>query len=266
MKPTLVIGGGGIKGVYSAGFVAGLHRQSVKATDFHFIYGTSVGGCVGAYYATEQFEEGKRGFTSLLPNRFISRWYVPDMNYLEDVIRRFAPLNIKALAACETKVYISLTEAESGKACYRCLNYAPDPIPVILAGASWLSPRMLDARIYADGCFSESPLVRMKQLGIQKIWLLSVEPFGFRFPSIPFKIGSLLLTHQPRMKRLFARLPQIQNRLFEEIEHRNDIRIIRPDAPLPIDVRGTNPEAINWSFELGVQAAYSFLKKHGKEL
>lgn len=219
-----------------------------------------------SYYATEQFTEGERAFKFLLPNRLITRLYRPDLKYLENILRKIVPLNREALSACTTKIHISLTDVETRGASYRCLNDASDPVPIVLAGTSWLVPCTLDdGRNYADGCFSENPLAETDRLGIRKIWMLSVEPFGFRVGSLVPKVVSRLLVRKPKMRRLFSQLAEVQNRQFQEIEQRTDLRVIRPDEPLPIDLRGTNPAAINRAFELGIKSADDFIRKHEKE-
>src|SRR5277367_3724488 len=139
IKPTLVIDGGGLKMSYGAGSMTGLADLGIKAEYFKEIYGTSAGGCIGAYYATNQIAEGGRIFKQHLPNKFI-HWYGTDMAYLEKILREIEPLDVTALKKCTTKIYISLTNIESDELETFCLNDALDPVKVLLAGVSWKKP------------------------------------------------------------------------------------------------------------------------------
>jgi predicted patatin/cPLA2 family phospholipase len=258
-RPTLVIDGGGLKMSYAAGFVTGLFNyDGIKITYFRDVFATSAGACIAAYYATEQVKEGERIFKERLPRKFI-RWYGTDMPYLEKVLRELEPLNVKALAACPTKIYITLTNVDTDEQEIMCLNDAPDPVAVLLAGVSWKQPYKINNHLYVDGGFKgQIPLRFAIAAKAQKIWVLSGDIHEYRMSQF-VRTLALLFPHSPKMMRLWLQVPDNQNKVLEQVEKHSDLVAIRPESSLSIGLGDSSRKKVSAAFELGKNDAKKFI-------
>ena len=88
IKRTLVCDGGGMKGAFLAGAMAGMRDSGIDYSFFDNYIGTSAGACSIAYFLTGQIDEGLRIWSSGLMNDFI-KWNglkpQVDLNYLRRI-------------------------------------------------------------------------------------------------------------------------------------------------------------------------------------
>src|SRR5207249_2082981 len=117
-KLALIIEGGGMRGVVSAGSLLALDLLGFREV-FDEIYATSAGAVNAAYFLSGQ---GKLGMTiyfdDIANRRFINPWRllkIVDVDYAYDrVISLHKPLDDVAIRASRVRFLLSVTDARSG--------------------------------------------------------------------------------------------------------------------------------------------------------
>ena len=87
MSKALVLSGGGARGAFEAGVIAGLRQRGER---FDIICGTSIGAINGALCAQDDFTTLERMWRSIAARKVIT--YVPQVNALRDLVGRIEGL------------------------------------------------------------------------------------------------------------------------------------------------------------------------------
>jgi predicted patatin/cPLA2 family phospholipase len=115
----LVLQGGGMRAVYSAGAMATL-VESELGNAFDHVVGASAGALNGAYYLANDLETLHHVYEDDLTNKnfvnILRKEKKVDIDYLVDMVMRHKrPINIAKLLKSSTKLHIVLTDAKNGK-------------------------------------------------------------------------------------------------------------------------------------------------------
>jgi len=182
-KLALIIEGGGMRGIVSAGSLLALDLLGFREV-FDEIYATSAGGVNAAYFLSGQ---GKLGMTIYLDDianrRFINPWRllkIVDVDYAYDhVISLHKPLDDAAVRASRVRFLLSVTDARSGLNELLDVRARPEPVPLLLKASSALpvlyNRRItLDGQEYVDGGLSDPlPIARAIENGCTDILVLA---------------------------------------------------------------------------------------------
>ena len=218
----LVVQGGGMRGIYSAGAVAGLADAGL-ARSFAHIFASSSGAINAAYLMSEQTDLVAAGYAEHLnsDSPFIRYWRLNklvDIDFLIDNILRHSelPLNVKAVIDSPTILHVILTEFmtarpfeisskevaardSSGDLLFEVFR-ATTALPVFYN-------RVIDiAGIkFVDGGISDAiPLIRAIEAGCTDIIVVTTRDSSFRRKrTAGFKrgLGRLVLAKHPRSLR-----------------------------------------------------------------
>jgi predicted patatin/cPLA2 family phospholipase len=182
-KLGLVIEGGGMRGVISAGSLLALDLLGFRET-FDEIYAASAGGVNAAYFLSGQ---GKLGMTvyfdDIANRRFINPWRlfkIVDVDYAYDrIVSLHKPLDDAAIRASRVRFLLSVTDARSGRNELLDVRTRSEPVPLLLKASSALPVLynrriVLDGREYVDGGVSDSlPIARAIDNGCTDILVLA---------------------------------------------------------------------------------------------
>jgi len=182
-KLGLVIEGGGMRGVISAGSLLALDLLGFREI-FDEIYAASAGGVNAAYFLSGQ---GKLGMTvyfdDIANRRFINPWRVfkiVDVDYAYDrIISLHKPLDDAAIRASRVRFLLSVTDARSGLNELLDVRARSEPVPLLLKASSALPVLynrriVLDGREFVDGGVSDSlPVARAIENGCTDILVLA---------------------------------------------------------------------------------------------
>ena len=120
-KRALVIQGGGMRGIYSAGAMTALAELGL-ADSFSHIYASSSGAINGAYLLAGQSHLIISGYAEHLNRQspFIRYWRltkIVDIDYLVDKVLMHSkfPLDVQAVIESSTTLHILLTEFKTAK-------------------------------------------------------------------------------------------------------------------------------------------------------
>ena len=182
-KLALVIEGGGMRGVVSAGSLLALDVLGFREV-FDEIYATSAGGVNAAYFLSGQGRLGMSVYFDDISNRrFINPWRlfkIVDVDYVYDhVVARKKPLDDGAIRASRVRFLLSVTDARSGLNELLDVRARSEPIPLLLKASSALPVLynrriVLDGREYVDGGVSDHlPIARAIANGCTDILVLA---------------------------------------------------------------------------------------------
>src|SRR3990172_5718215 len=124
---VLVLEGGGMRGVYSAGVLEAFSETNAgKGLRFDGVVACSAGACVAASYLAGQPRRNRQVYLDFLDGdklvrfrRLVTGGSVMDIDYLAfEVTLRLCPLDIDALRRSETRLYIGVTDCETGESRY----------------------------------------------------------------------------------------------------------------------------------------------------
>ena len=280
MKLGMVLEGGGMRGMYTAG-VLDLFMEK----DFYpdGIFGVSAGACHGASYASHQKGRSFRINVSNSRNRdymgigswlrtgdFFNAKYaygkVPDELFpfdyeTYDRYRKDMPL------------YAVVTNVETGKAEYVCTGDMHKGIAYVRASASLpLMARIVgvDGGLYLDGGASDSiPIAASMDMGYDYNIAVLTRPEGYRKEPADKKMISMLrLVYGHRYPKL---VEDMENRhivynqeleLAEKLEKEGRAFVLRPSADIHISRLEKDPKKLEVIYELGYEDA----REHFEEM
>ncbi|MBO6066541.1 MAG: patatin family protein [Kiritimatiellae bacterium] len=269
MKRGLVLEGGAMRGLFTAGVLDVLMERGVK---FDGAIGVSAGACFGCNYKSGQIGRVIRYNQRFAADPRYCSWVsllkTGDL-YNADFCYRELPLELDvfdkaAYEANPMEFHIVATDCVTGKAVYRRLDKADEKaFRWIRASASMplvSRPVAIDGGYYLDGGLSDGiPLRYFESLGYERNLVVTTRPHGYRKGP---KKGLAVL------KPLFRRFPAVYqalktryvwyNAALEYIDRRvaqGAAVLIAPSAPLPIARVSHDPGAMRRVYDLGREAA-----------
>ena len=188
IKSALVVQGGGMRGVFSAGSLIALEKMGFSQ-GFDAVYGSSGGAMNAAYFLTKQCPFGASIYYEDINNsKFINIFRINrilDIDYLIDkVIRHKKPLDLHKLNNSQTPMYLFVTEANTGKT----IRFDSKSKNILkLLKATCAVPILcnktvsLNNRTYLDGAISKSiPIEEAIKDGCTDILVLLTHSVKFR--------------------------------------------------------------------------------------
>lgn len=274
-KKALVIGGGSLRGAYSAGVITYLGRK-LGSDYFDKAYACSVGVYMTAFFLagqTEVIEDTWRhritGGQLVNYLNFFKGRNVLDLEYLEDIFSQGeSRLDLERLSRNRTGLEICLTDSETGNPTY--VGIGGDLLRIMSASCAYPllhPPVSVNGKAYFDGGISDPlPVRRALDEGHEEVFVIlpKTKPkaislnigvrifrkFIMPYVGFPPKIMELIKDYEKRRKAVERELEDPR------------FKVIRPSERLPLrNMLDTNYSRINESFDIGVRDAVNFLGK-----
>ncbi|MFV0481682.1 MAG: patatin family protein [Campylobacteraceae bacterium] len=245
-KVALILEGGGLRGLYSAGV---LDFFASKNLLFDEVVGVSMGACNGASYISNQ---PRRNFD--IPYKMIDdarylsykRWFFGGDLFGMDFIFGEIPKSIDyfdfdAFTKSKTKFTAVTTDCVSGKPLYYDSFKNKEEFLQILKASCSLpfisKPVKYESKSLFDGGISDAiPLIFSKKLDVQKYIYILTQPKEYK--KSPFRFGWLISLFYPKFKGLKEAMQRRDfdyNKTVEEVnilEENGEIFVIRPKKAL----------------------------------
>ena len=282
MKTGLVLEGGGMRGLFSAGVMDVMMENGIR---FDGIIGVSAGAAFGVNYKSGQVGRALRynvdycqdkrycGIGSLLKtgNLFNTEFCYDEVPLKLDVF------DFDAFERDQTAFYTTCTDVESGKPVYHEYRGRADHgFDWIRASASLpvVSQMVeIDGLKLLDGGIADSiPVAYFERIGYTKNVVILTQPQGYQkeknqlLPLIRVKYR-----HYPNLVKALETRHLMYNaelELIAEQENRGNLFVIRPHLPLEVKRMEKDPARLRTCYEMGRQAAetarerlLAFLKK-----
>ena len=282
MKSALILEGGGMRGLYTAGVLDVLMENNIE-TDA--AAGVSAGALFGINYKSKQIGRVLRynlkyagisenlGVKSLLKTGdLMSKQF-----YFDDLPFKLDPMDTEAYRNCKTQFYAVVTNLMTGLPEYKSIYdlEVPECMEYLRASGSLpfvSKPVVIDGTPYLDGGVSDSiPVKHFIDEGYDKIIAVLTRPKGYRKSGT---IHGTALTYKEYPN--FAKTLKNRNTDYskqcdyvDSLEEKKKIIVIRPTEQIEVKTTEKDRDILKKAYQLGVKDCKSKLveiKEHLKNV
>lgn len=274
MKKGLILEGGAMRGMFTAGVTDVMQEQGIE---FDGAVGVSAGAAFGCNYKSRQIGRAIRYNKRFCNDRRYSglRSLLTTGNLFNtDFAYREVPLNLDvfdfaAYTANPMEFYLVCTNVETGKPIYhRYDGYHDHGFDWIRASASMpmVSRTVeIDGQKLLDGGISDAiPLHFFEDRGYNRNIVILTQPAGYRKKKTSaMPIIRLMYRKYPALVHAMEIRHEMYNSTLEYIarqEAAGNILVIRPAEPLPVSRVEKNPERLQAAYDIGRATATAQLE------
>lgn len=271
IKTGLVLEGGGVRGIYTAGVLDVFLEEGIE---FDGVIGVSAGAIHGCSYLSKQKGRSVRYMTRYCADpRFMSfkSWLktgdiVGAEFCYKDIPDRLDPFDHEAFAERTARFYATVTNLETGKAEHIELDELREGIDWVRASASlpyFSRPVEINGAKYLDGgCADSVPVNAFRQMGYQRNVVILTKEAGYRKKPEGKLLTRLKYRKYPAFAEALLNRAADYNRCMDQImemEKRGEVFVIQPSVPLGIGRTETDPEKIQRAYDQGVSDGKALL-------
>ncbi len=267
LKTGLVLEGGAMRGIYTAGVLDVLMERKLF---FDAVIGVSAGAIHGCNYVSNQPGRSIRYYRKYSRDpRFLSvRSLLRTGNMVDtafcyhELPEKLDPFDNEAFMASQTVFYAVCTNLETGRAeCIRCTDLFRQ-IDVLRASASMpLASEIVEVegKKYLDGGVADSvPLRAAEALGYERNVVVLTRPADYVKGREMNPLMRLRYRHYPAFLQAIENRPAMYADTMAYIRRREQegaAFVIRPAAALPISRTDTDPEKLERVYQIGREDA-----------
>ena len=267
MKVGLVLEGGAMRGMYTAGV---LDVFLEKCISVDAVVGVSAGVLFGVNYLSRQ-----KGRVIRYNKRFNS-----DKNYMglrpllregnivntkyayEEVPRKLDPFDDESYKKSGIPFYAVVTDIETGEPEYIQVYSAFEQMDVLRASGSMpfvSKPVLYNNKMYLDGGISDSiPFQWLSSQGYDKLIVILTRDMEYRKKPMSSSLIKLFYKKQPQLSEKLLKRHDVYNKsveLLKQWENEGKVFVIRPSKPIEIGRIETNPDKLQEVYDLGLKDA-----------
>lgn len=263
-KTCLVLEGGAMRGMYTAGVLDTLMQNNIK---FDAIIGVSAGALFGINYKSNQ-----KGRAYRYNMRYINdKEYIGLYSYLttgnimnksfcfDKLVNELDKFDYQAFKNNKTKFYVVVTNLLTGTPEYQELTDLNDQNQMEYLRASgsmqYVSkPVKINNNYYLDGATGDSiPIKYMEKLGFNKIIVVGTRPEGYQKQYKP-QPSKIFYKKYPKFIKVLSNRPSMYNETIKYIEKKannHEIIFIRPSQDLKVKRIEKNKKKLSSLYTLG---------------
>jgi len=275
MKTGLVLEGGAMRGLFTAGVIDVLMKNNIK---FNGAIGVSAGAAFGCNY-----KSGQIGRVIRYSKRFANSWKYASLWSLlttgdyfgAEYAYHFIPnkldiVDFETFRNNPMEFWAVATNVGSGKAVYRQLNTLDyEELEFVRASASMplvSNIVRLNGQCLLDGGVADSiPLAFFQKQGYQRNVVVLTQPKGYRKqPNKLMPLMHLQLHRHPKMLKALAERHIMYNKevdLVLQEERKGNVFVLQPQIKLTIGHTSHNPKKMQETYEYGRKVATEELEK-----
>ena len=276
MKTGLVLEGGGVRGIYTAGVLDVFLENGIR---FDGVIGVSAGAIHGASYLSGQAGRSIRYYKKYCNDpRFMSwRSFLKTGDFVgvdfcyHELPEKLDPYDNEAYLRCGVPFYAVCTNVETGEAEYLPIRDMNAQIDILRASASLpYFSRLVEigGKKYLDGGCSDSiPVEAFRKMGYEKNVLILTRPEDYRKKEELRALPGIFYRKYPKFASVLRQRHTAYNQTAAQIrllERSGGVFVIRPRQPLNIGRLEANPEKVQEIYDTGradALAALEGLKK-----
>lgn len=283
MKTGLVLEGGGVRGIYTAGVLDVFMEAGLT---FDGLIGVSAGAIHGCSYLSGQKGRSLRYYKNYVSDpRFMSIQSLIKTGDLVGVDFCYHELPDKldiydhdAFLRNPTPFYVTVTNVDTGEAEYLRITDMRGQIDLLRASASLpYCSRVVEinGKKYLDGgCTDAIPLERFRQMGYRRNVVVLTRPADYRKSPQLRAMTLLFYRRYPKFAAALAQRHIRYNETLDQIralEKAGEIFVIRPAQALEVGRLETDPEKVQQVYDHGRADAVKAMEdlknwlNHGKE-
>ena len=265
MRVGLVLEGGGMRGLYTAGVLDAFLDAGIEVDG---IVSVSAGALFGV-----NFVSGQRGRALRYNKKYISHpnymglrsWLRTGNMVNKDFTYYEIPMKLdvfdqEAFAKAKIPFYAVATNVETGQPEYFQIDHVFEQMEILRASSALpLVSKIVEweGKKYLDGGLSDSiPVEFARSLGFDKLIVILTRPLGYRKKASSGRIYKLLYRKYPNFVKAATKRYQHYNDSLdqiEELEKTGDLFAIRPSKALEIGRLEKNPDKLEDIYQLGLQ-------------
>ena len=269
MKKGLILEGGAMRGMFTAGVMDVMMENGIE---FDGAVGVSAGAVFGCNYKSKQIGRILRYNVRFCRDRRYSGLYawITDGNIFskkfsyEIVPKKYDKFDFETYENNPMEFWVVTTDVETGEACYhRCDSFDDMGFEWLRASASMPLVSQIveiDGRKYLDGGLSDSIPVRFfEKEGYDRNVAILTQPRDYRKEKSDVN-GLIRFKYRkyPKFLDTMEGRPQMYNDELEYIAERErmgELFVIAPKEPLKIKKVEKDPEVLKKVYEIGREAA-----------
>lgn len=273
-KVGMVLEGGGLRGLYTAGVLDVLLANDINVDG---IIGTSAGALFGVNYFSEQRGRvlrynkeycGNKNYMSMR-SFFLTGNYVNKEFAYYRMSTEFDLFDNLTFIRAGKPFYAVATDVKTGEAEYfEITNPIAQLEELRASGAIPVVSRMveIDNKKYLDGGIADSiPINKLMELGYKKRIVIETQPKNYKkapFSKAKQRLIRLWYHRYPRLVEAilnrYARYNAVKNEI-KQLEEQKEVFVIRPLKKLNIDIKNKDPEKYQEVYDMGTNDALRLL-------
>ncbi|MCD8242157.1 MAG: patatin family protein [Lachnospiraceae bacterium] len=263
MKTGMVMVGGAMRGIYTAGALDVFMEQGIRTDG---VIGVSAGALHGCSYVSGQHGRSIRYYMKYMRDpRFMSfRSFLKTGNLVDtefgyhEIPEKLDIFDWEAFLASSTAFYVTCSNVETGAAEYILLDRQEDAIDYMRASASMpLVSQIVEVGGYKllDGGVSDSvPVVAFRSMGYERCVVVLTRQAGYRKKPSGAGIGRVLYRKYPAfvhaMEQRYRKYNETMDRI-EQLEETGEIFVLRPSHDPGIGRMERRPDKVQGVYQLG---------------
>lgn len=264
MKTALILEGGAMRGLYTAGVIDVLMENNIE-TDL--CIGVSAGALFGINYKSKQPGRVLRYNLKYSSDRRFVGWrsflksgdLMDKQFYFDDLPYKLDPMDLETYRNCKTQFKAVVTNLKTGQAEYPDIDDLADYKCMEFLRASGSLPFLsknveIDGVPYLDGGVADSvPVEYCLKEGFDKLIVVLTRPYGFR-KSGDIKLTKLFYKEYPQFCETLKNRNYIYSKQYDfidELEKQGKIFVIRPTITIKTRATEKNPDVLNALYDLG---------------
>jgi len=274
MKIGLVLEGGAMRGMYTAGVIDVLLEENIKAD---VIIGVSAGALFGINYKSRQKGRALRSNINYVNDkRYMSLYNLVTTGNLvnEDFCFNEIPnilddFNYSSFKRSKGDFYAVVTNIKTGKAEYMKIEDCKKDIQALRASGSMpfvSKPVEINGNYYLDGGVADPiPIDKMMSMGVDKVIVVLTRPKNYRKKRINVYPSKIMYGKYPKFILAMKNRYKVYNDTLDKIkflEDMNKIFVVRPSKLINIKKVEKDEEKLKSMYDLG----YNDLKSRIPEL
>lgn len=280
MKVGLVLEGGAMRGLYTAGVIDTFLKEKI---DVDTIIGVSAGALFGMNYKSKQIGRVLRYNKAYAGNKdymgvysFLKTGNVMNEEFcFEKLIDDLDPINYQSYQESPVDFYAVVTNLQTGKAEYKLLDTLDNYDQVEYLRASGSMPFVshiiqVNGHEYLDGGCSDSiPIKKMLEMDVDKIIVVLTRPLDYRKKPSNKHLNKLFYHQYPHFVETLNNRYLNYNAsldLITKLEKEKQIFVLRPSQLIPIGRLEKDKEVIQQMYDLGVSDCNNQLENLKKYL
>lgn len=267
MKTGLVLEGGAMRGMYTAGVM-----DRMMDHDIHFdgVIGVSAGALFGVNYLSHQRGRvirynkkynGHKDYMGLLP--LLKEGNIVSTRYAYDrVPRLFDVFDNEAFKASGTDFYAVVTNLQTGQPEYMQVTDVYEQMDVLRASGSMpfvSKPVQIDGQYYLDGGVSDSiPFAFFEKLGYDRLVVILTRDLAYRKKAMSPLMIEASYHKYPEFAEQLKKRHEVYNRsvrMLKRKEEKGETFVIRPSVPIQIKRIETDPDKLQQVYDEGMKDA-----------
>lgn len=273
MKTGLVLEGGGVRGIYTAGVLDVFMDHGIT---FDGVIGVSAGAIHGCSYLSGQrgrsiryYKEYSKDYRFMSMRSFITTGDVVGVDFCyRELPDKLDIYDNDAFKKNSTPFYVTCSNLETGKAEYIRITDMREQIDYLRASASlpYFSRVVeLDGKKYLDGgCTDSIPVEAFQSMGYNRNVVILTRPADYRKSPEMKLMPKFKYRKYPAFANALLNRHIIYNKTVETIiekERGGEIFVIRPSADLNIGRLEKNPNEIQRVYDIGKADAEQIIQK-----